>query len=239
LVVWSGLLVSARAEAQSTFERDWIDVNFGVAIAAEDAFSMRATGELYDEPADFGADYGLPRGASFDFGGGFMITPIVGVGVSFSGMAHNDVASLDARIPHPRIFNVYATDEALTDQALERIEGGVNVQAMIVAAQTDRFRLRVFGGPTYFRVQQAAVTISASTISTSSSCPSRSRSRSSTRSAWRAMAGFHAGVEASVFFGIASNRSVGTKPSTGTRRTGALASLSASSTTSFPVSPPR
>src|SRR5688500_12221956 len=146
-----GLVMAAGAEAQSTFERGWIDVNFGVAVAAEDAFSMRATGELFDEPADFGADYALPRGASFDFGGGFMITPIFGVGVSFTGTAHEDVAILDARIPHPILANTYATDEAETDTMLQRIEGGVNLQAMIVAAQTDRFRFRMFGGPTYFR----------------------------------------------------------------------------------------
>jgi hypothetical protein len=153
-----GLAMAASAEAQSTFERGWIDVNFGVAVAAEDAFSMRATGELFDEPADFGADYGLPRGASFDFGGGFMITPVFGIGVSFSGTAHEDVAILDARIPHPIFANAYASDEAETDTMLQRIEGGVNLQAMIVAAQTDRFRFRIFGGPTYFRVEQDAVT---------------------------------------------------------------------------------
>ena len=153
-----GLVMAASAEAQTTFERGWIDVNLGIAVASEDAFSMRATGELYDEPADFGAAYALPRGASFDFGGGVMITPIVGVGVSFSGTAHEDVANLSARIPHPIFANRYATDEASTDDVLQRIESGVNLQAMIVAAQSDRFRFRVFGGPTYFRVQQDAVT---------------------------------------------------------------------------------
>jgi hypothetical protein len=153
-----GVLMSASAEAQSTFERGWIDVNVGIAVAAEDAFSMRATTEIFAEPADFGADYSLPRGASFDFGGGFMITPVFGLGVSFSGTAHEDSANVSARIPHPIIPNFYATDDTLTDQVLQRVEGGVNLQAMIVAAQTDRFRFRVFGGPTYFRVQQDAVT---------------------------------------------------------------------------------
>jgi hypothetical protein len=38
-----------------------------------------------------------------------------------------------------------------------RTEGGVNVQAMFVPLQTDRLRVRVFGGPTYFRVKQDAV----------------------------------------------------------------------------------
>ena len=38
-----------------------------------------------------------------------------------------------------------------------RTEGGVNLQAMIVPLQTDKLRVRFFGGPTYFRVKQDAV----------------------------------------------------------------------------------
>ena len=155
------LLGIALAETPSfaqSFERGWIDVNFGVAIAAEDSFRMQGIGTLFQEDATFGADYHLPTGASFDFGGGFMITPIVGVGVSFSGTAHEDVATLDARIPHPVLRNVYGSDAAETDEKLMRTEGGVNLQAMIVPLQMDRLRVRFFGGPTYFRVKQDAVT---------------------------------------------------------------------------------
>jgi hypothetical protein len=202
-----GVLVAASAEAQSTFERAWIDVNFGVAVAAEDAFSMDATGELFDEPADFGADYGLPRGASFDFGGGFMITPVFGVGVSFTGTAHEEEASLSARIPHPVFANLYASDDALTDEVLQRVEGGVNLQAMIVAAQTDRFRFRVFGGPTYFRVEQDAVTdirfnqVFRIVPATNSIEITEFDSERIEGTGW----GFHAGADASVFF----NRIIG------------------------------
>ena len=39
----------------------------------------------FGERATFAIDYNLPTGAAFDFGGGFMITPMIGVGVSFSG----------------------------------------------------------------------------------------------------------------------------------------------------------
>ena len=202
-----GLVMSASAEAQTTFERGWIDVNFGIAVAAEDAFSMGTTREIFDEPADFGAEYSLPRGASFDFGGGVMITPIVGVGVSFSGTAHEDVASLSARVPHPFFANVYATDSAPSDDVLQRVEGGVNLQAMIVAVQTDRFRFRVFGGPTYFRVEQDAVTAirydqaflllqRANAVEITGSDSERIEG-----TAW----GFHGGADASVFF----NRIIG------------------------------
>lgn len=153
-----GIVLTGVPSYAQSFERGWIDVNFGVAIAAEDSFRMQGVGTLFEEDATFGADYNLPRGAAFDFGGGVMITPMIGVGVSFSGTAHEDVAELDARIPHPILANVYGSDVAETDEKLMRTEGGVNLQAMIVPLQTERLRVRFFGGPTYFRVTQDAVT---------------------------------------------------------------------------------
>ena len=152
-----GLLFAAAADAQ-TFERVWVDVNIGVAVPAQSNFAMAAQTEISQEDADFGAHYSLPRGASFDFGGGFMFTPLVGVGVSVSGTAHEDTATVNARIPHPRFFDAFATDTAPTDEVLQRIESGVNLQVMLVPLRTDRVRFRVFGGPTYFRVEQDAVT---------------------------------------------------------------------------------
>ena len=193
---------SASAQTAPAFERGWIDVNFGVAMAAEDAFSMPATGEIFAEPATFTADYALPRGASFDFGGGFMFTPYVGVGVSFSGTAHEDVVDLSVRIPHPIFFNTFATDNADTDDVLQRVESGVHIQAMLVPVQTDRFRLRFFAGPSYFRIKQDAITDirfsqtftlfpTTNTVTITGSDDERIEGN-----AW----GFHAGADASFFF---------------------------------------
>jgi hypothetical protein len=153
------LLAIALAETPSfaqSFERGWIDVNFGVP-AAEDTFRMQGSDIRFGERATFGIDYSLPTGAAFDFGGGFMIIPMLGVGINFSGTAHEDQAELSARIPHPIIANAHATGVAPTDVKLGRTEGGVNIQAMFVPLQTGRLRVRVFGGPTYFRVKQDVV----------------------------------------------------------------------------------
>jgi hypothetical protein len=156
VAVLGSLVMATTAFAQS-FERGWIDVNFGVAGPAQDNFDMRGTRTIFSERATFGADYNLPTGAAFDFGGGFMITPIIGVGVSFTGTAEEDVVELSATVPHPNFFNSFASDTAATEDKLARTEGGVHVQAMFMALQTDRLRLRFFGGPSYFRVNQDAV----------------------------------------------------------------------------------
>jgi len=200
------VLVESPSFAQS-FDRAWIDVNFGVAVAAEDSFRMQGTDIRFQETATFGIDYNLPRGASVDFGGGFMITPMIGVGINFSGTAHEDEADLSARIPHPIFANAHATGVAPTDEKLMRTEGGVNLQAMIVPLQTDRLRVRFFGGPTYFRVKQDGVnriaynqvfglTSTANAITITSF-----DSEEVEENGW----GFHAGGDVSVFF----NRIIG------------------------------
>lgn len=161
--IWCGIVLMGAAvgiaEAQPTFERGWIDVNIGIARAAEPApDTIVATGRLFGETARFEVDYRNPTGASFDFGGGFLLTPRVGLGVSFSGTAHKDTAGLRARIPHPFISNAFGTDDADTDRKLERVEGAVHVQAVhVLPLRSDRVRVRVFGGPTFFRVQQDLV----------------------------------------------------------------------------------
>jgi hypothetical protein len=204
------LLGIALAEAPSfaqSFERGWIDVNFGVAIAAEDSFRMQSSDVRFGEQATFSVDYNLPTGAAFDFGGGFMITPMIGVGVSFSGTAHEKEADLTARIPHPIFANAHGTDTAPTDEKLMRTEGGVNLQVMIVPLQTDRLRVRFFGGPTYFRVKQDAVDsitynqIFAFNNTTNNITITSFDGEELEENGW----GFHAGGDISVFF----NRVIG------------------------------
>jgi hypothetical protein len=202
-----GISLAATPSFAQSFERGWVDVNFGVAIAAEDSFRMQGSDIRFGEEATFTIDYNQPRGAAFDFGGGFMITPVFGVGVSFTGTAHEEEADLSARIPHPIFANAHATGTAPTDEKLTRTEGGVNVQAMIVALQSDRLRVRFFGGPTYFRVTQDAVhTINYSQqfaflTPTNNVTVTSFDGEELEENGW----GFHAGGDVSVFF----NRIIG------------------------------
>jgi hypothetical protein len=139
-------------------ERAWVDVNFGIAGAAEDTLSRSAEIPLFSELATFGAVYSNPRGADFDLGGGYMLTPVVGLGVSLQGTAHQDVPGLAIRIPHPLQFNAHASDVSIGTRNLTRGEGSFNIQAMIVATpNSERVRVRFFGGPTFFRVTQDTI----------------------------------------------------------------------------------
>lgn len=159
ILVFAAIAWPSPAAAQATFQRGWIDVNLGIASPAESTFEMSLAAPLDFEVARAEAGFNLPIGASFDVGGGVMLTPVFGLGVSLTGTAHQDPASLAIDVPHPLYFNAFAFDSAVTDRPLERTEGGFNIQIMIVAADRGDFRFRIFGGPSYLRVEQEGVDV--------------------------------------------------------------------------------
>lgn len=149
--------IAHPATAQG-FDKGWVDVNFGVAAAAEKSYTSTRVLTIASEAGGGAVAYSWPRGASFDVGGGYMFTPRVGLGVSLAGTAHQDHAGLAISVPHPLYFNASATDADVTSGTLTRSEGSWHIHAMLVAAQMSRVRVRVFGGPSYFLAKQDAVT---------------------------------------------------------------------------------
>ena len=145
------------AYAPPGFARGWIDVNVGVAVAADGRYGAIYEPVLFGERATVTADYRAPAGADFDFGGGVMFTPSFGLGVSFAGTAHQDHAQLGIRIPHPFSPNAHATDSAPTDVKLARVDSAAHIQAVFAGHPSERMTVRVFAGPSYFRLRQEAV----------------------------------------------------------------------------------
>ena len=152
IVLFVCLVFAQSASAQS---KGWIDVNFGTASAAEKSLTTEVNiSDGEGEFETFRVGYNFPRGASFDFGGGFMFSRILGAGIQFTGTAHEDTADFSIRIPHPLFFNSHASDSAFTDQKLQRTEGGVNL-SLVAALPTNNssVTVRFYGGPTYFRLK--------------------------------------------------------------------------------------
>jgi hypothetical protein len=140
------------------FDRGWIDVNFGLAFAAEENYSVVAERIISQERARFEVDYSFPTGANFDFGGGVMITRNFGLGISFNGTAHVDSATVRATIPHPTRFNAFDSDEAETPDDLMKVEGVAHIQAVYATMSSgEGFRARLFGGPSFFQVRQDTI----------------------------------------------------------------------------------
>jgi len=151
--------MAGSAHAQQSAARGWLDVNFGTVSMTHDGFENSVSVPVFGETATFGASYAQPLGAHFDFGGGYMFVPRVGIGVSFSGDVSDGTPTLTARIPHPLYFNAFASDTIEGDTDLRRSEGAVNISIVVNAMPFNpKFNIRLFGGPTYYRVTQDAVT---------------------------------------------------------------------------------
>ena len=159
-VVWPAVLVGSLASpaAAQHIDRGWVDVTFGTATAAEDAYTSTTVRIIAQEAGGGSVAYHLPRGGTFDVGGGYMFSRRVGLGVSLAGTAHEDTAGLAVSVPHPLYFNASAVDADVTDGALTRTEGAWHLHGMIVAAQTPRVRVRLFAGPSHFAARQDVVT---------------------------------------------------------------------------------
>lgn len=137
----------------------WVDVNLGAAQSAQGTQAFSFSTILFREPAAFASAYGKPsRGADVDFGGGYMFTPMFGVGLSVTGTSDKNAAGLGATIPHPLIFNAAATGAGVTSTELARTEGALNIQfAVVPPLANDRVAVRLFAGPTYFRLKRQMV----------------------------------------------------------------------------------
>jgi hypothetical protein len=146
-----------RTRKRKRQTRAWVEANVAVAVAGERDYSSIATRTLNGQPATFQADYHLPEGLAFDLGAGVMVTRQVGVGVTLGGTRHEDPAALAIAIPHPILLDAPASAMGETKDELRRSEGSLHIHADFVSALSDTLQVRVFGGPTYFRLQQDAV----------------------------------------------------------------------------------
>lgn len=134
----------------------YLSLNAGAQLARPD-FDTNVTFPLYTEQADFDAGYDAPAGFVIDFGGGGRVWRQLAVGAAVTRFQVNGQAALDARLPHPFFVRRHRELTAsITD--LERVETAVHVQVSWLAPIEDRLTLAVFGGPTFFRVEQDVIT---------------------------------------------------------------------------------
>lgn len=164
----------ALAQAPTGNARAFITINGGVQ-ALTGSFSENVvfteSGGIYQEvlsgsaaheEARFESDYRFERGTLFDVSGGVRVWSYVGVGVGVSRFNIAETASVSAEVPHPFFFtrdgsNRYRSISGASPP-LNRSERAVHLQALVAVPATRSFTVTVFGGPTFFDVQQQLVT---------------------------------------------------------------------------------
>lgn len=123
---------------------------FGVGAQARSPdFAYDHTTMLFDEAAKAALDIPGKRGMAFDIAGGVRLVQNLGVGITYSRYSKERTATLSTTIPSP----VFYDDSSTIDRQipLQREEDAVHFQAIYKIPIAEKFRVSVFGGPTYFR----------------------------------------------------------------------------------------
>ena len=144
-------VMAAPVTAQSAF----INANGGQLETTDFADTVDFT--LFAEDGDFMADYQVAAAPLFDVSGGAMLGRFAAVGVGVSRFRTQDDAAVTARLPHPLFFDQDRTVSG-TASSLTREEITIDLQATWIFPIARHFDLSLFGGPTFFIVEQDLVT---------------------------------------------------------------------------------
>jgi hypothetical protein len=117
-------------------------------------FSRTMFGELASSAVAY-PELGTAKGPEFAGGGTF--GPGIGFGVRFIRVKSEYVPGMAIEIPHPGFFNRHATDADVLSTALERNDLDLDFFVLYDVPTAEEWRVRVFGGPTYFRVKQEMI----------------------------------------------------------------------------------
>jgi hypothetical protein len=142
-----------QSEFDQSYAKGFLSVNFGYHVPAESGYENGGPFTQFFEVGEMKSVYKAKAGADLDFGGGFMFTRNLGVGVTIAGhgVSYDVTSSVDA--PSPIDFNSNATNSTETT-GLIRSEGAVHLSLVGATHPNQKTTIRFSGGPTFFRFVQ-------------------------------------------------------------------------------------
>ena len=147
------------AQAQAPEARGFLSVGGGIQTGAQDFSQRTAFSHALFGPEDgsYEADYPAADDTLFDASGGVRVWRYLAVGAGVSRALRESDAGIAARLPHPFWFD---RPRAISGAAagLARTETAVHVQAQVMIPVARSFTVTLFGGPTWFNVNQDLVT---------------------------------------------------------------------------------
>jgi hypothetical protein len=136
------------------FERIFVSVN-GMFQSGSSDFQDTGTLRVNAEDGSLATNYTIGSGPAFDVAGGFLVLRNLGVGVGLTRFATSTVTTVNASVPHPFFFN---QPRAVTGEVGgSREELAIHVQVRGVFPVNRRVTVSVFGGPSFFQVEQGIV----------------------------------------------------------------------------------
>jgi len=137
-------------------DRFYIGVDFGVQSGG-DSFSDTFTFPENAETARISAPYETKSGPLFGMFFDVRVWQYLSAGISLTGHASESDAQVTGTIPHPFLFNRPRSFSADVS-GLSRGESGVHLQLRALLPVSRSMQVSVFGGPSFFQVEQDVVT---------------------------------------------------------------------------------
>jgi hypothetical protein len=200
-------LTAAQAVATNTappeLPRIHVDVNvLGYASPLGESKTFQKYGLNFGEVATFKAIYPESSGSGpfpAYLGGGYMVSRLLAIGVSYSRLSREGVVDLSAEIPHPAFFNAAGT--GTTGTTLSRRESAVHVSLALVPVRSNRLEFRLLGGPSFFTLKGDMVSEIEYEQAFDSLTPQNTITviGTSSRTASGSAVGFHAGADFTYF----------------------------------------
>jgi len=176
-------------------ERVFISVN-GLFQGGSNDFSVSQTIRENAENGTFNTSYAVGSGPGFDVSGGVLVWRNLVVGVGVTRFSESTTTAITASVPHPFFFN---QPRSVTGEfSGTREELAVHVQLRGVFAINRRIQVAVFGGPSFFQIDQSIVDDFEYTESYPFDTAAYSRAVSSTQS--ESAVGINVGGDVGYFF---------------------------------------
>jgi hypothetical protein len=147
-------LAQAPAPAAPPF-RGYVTVN-GAYQATSNDFDESTTFRANAEDGRLSTDYSVNSGPAFDLAAGATVWRQLAVGVGITRFSRSTPLTIEASVPHPFFFD---QPRSVTGEVggLTREELAVHVQARGMIPTRGPLQVMVFGGPSFFRVEQGVL----------------------------------------------------------------------------------
>lgn len=134
--------------------RGFVSVNGGFQAASSD-FTENITFLSNGEDASATTTHAVDGGILFDVSGGAFVGEHLAIGVGLSRYGRDSDAAVSASLPNPFFFNEYRLVDGI--QAAGRTETVAHVQLQWFVPVNEQLEVGVFGGPSFFSVDQEFV----------------------------------------------------------------------------------
>lgn len=150
-----GMAGQAWAQAAPWADRGYVNVGWGVESGSS-ALTDTRTLTIYEETATINSAATFTSGSLFDLGVGLRVWRNLTIGAGYHQEQNDTDGQLTGSIPSPVFFNRPRTvNETI---ALNRKEQATHLMIGWVMPFGSKFDVLVSGGPSFFRVEQDAVT---------------------------------------------------------------------------------